>query len=90
MGPGAGQSVGGRGDAPPSVSVGIVSAKDRIWGRAIQTDAKTSPVNYGGPLVDLRGRIMGILVPLSPQSSMRRPAWSGTTAASVLRFRSKT
>ncbi|MEX0716692.1 MAG: PDZ domain-containing protein, partial [Planctomycetaceae bacterium] len=57
-------------DSPePSVSVGVVSALDRIWGKAIQTDAKVSPVNYGGPLVDLRGRVMGILVPLSPQAT---------------------
>lgn len=52
---------------PPSVSVGIISAKDRVWGKAIQTDAKVSPVNYGGPLIDLEGRVLGILVPLSPQ-----------------------
>lgn len=52
----------------PSVSVGLVSALNRIWGKAIQTDAKVSPVNYGGPLVDIRGRVMGVLVPLSPQS----------------------
>ena len=53
----------------PSVSVGIVSALDRIWGKAIQTDAKTSPVNYGGPLVDIQGRTLGIIVPLSPQGT---------------------
>jgi serine protease Do len=46
--------------------VGIVSAVKRIWGKAIQTDAKISPSNYGGPLVDVEGRILGILVPLSP------------------------
>jgi serine protease Do len=54
--------------APPSVSVGIVSALDRIWGKAVQTDAKVSPVNYGGPLIDLQGRVIGILVPLSPRA----------------------
>ncbi len=53
----------------PNISVGIVSAVGRIWGRAIQTDAKTSPTNYGGPLVDVRGRAMGVLVPLDPQKS---------------------
>jgi len=57
------------GDVQPSISVGIVSALNRIWGRAIQTDAKVSPVNYGGPLVDIEGRTMGILVPLSAQKS---------------------
>lgn len=51
----------------PNVSVGIVSATNRIWGKAIQTDAKISPSNYGGPLIDLEGRVLGVLVPLSPQ-----------------------
>ena len=53
----------------PNVSVGIVSALNRIWGKAIQTDAKVSPMNYGGPLVDIEGRVMGVLVPLSPRRS---------------------
>lgn len=51
----------------PSVSVGIVSATHRVWGKAVQTDAKISPNNYGGPLIDIHGRVMGILTPLSPQ-----------------------
>lgn len=50
---------------PPSMSIGIVSALNRIYGKAIQTDAKTSPVNYGGPLVAVDGRVLGIIVPMS-------------------------
>ncbi|MFO1020552.1 MAG: PDZ domain-containing protein [Planctomycetales bacterium] len=56
-------------DSSPAISVGIVSALNRIWGKAVQTDAKISPVNYGGPLVDLQGRVLGVLVPLSPNGS---------------------
>jgi serine protease Do len=54
-------------DQLPSVSVGVISALGRIWGKAIQTDAKVSPVNYGGALVDIQGRVMGVLVPMSPR-----------------------
>lgn len=54
-------------DNAPSVSAGIISALGRIWGKAIQTDAKVSPVNYGGPLIDLRGRVLGVIVPASPR-----------------------
>ena len=39
----------------------------RIYGKAIQCDAKVSPINYGGPLVALDGRILGVLVPASPR-----------------------
>lgn len=53
----------------PNLAVGILSALDRIWGKAIQTDAAVSPNNYGGPLIDLHGRILGILAPLSPKAA---------------------
>lgn len=58
----------GFGDDEPSLSAGIISATSRIQGRAVQTDANLSPANYGGPLVDIEGRVIGVCVPLSPQS----------------------
>jgi serine protease Do len=83
-------AVGRTYDQPePNLSVGVISATNRVWGKAIQTDAKISPSNYGGPLIDIQGRVLGVLVPLSPQSKAQRPrvarspAPSGTTRASV-------
>ncbi len=58
----------GYGDMSPAVSMGIISAKNRIGGKAVQTDANISPANYGGPLVDIKGRMIGICVPMDPQS----------------------
>jgi len=63
-----GRTLAGDVEQSPSISVGILSAVERIWGKAMQTDAKISPVNYGGPLVDLLGRVHGVLVPASPQA----------------------
>ncbi len=50
----------------PNLAVGIVSALNRLHGRAVQTDAAVSPANYGGPLIDLSGRVVGILTHLAP------------------------
>lgn len=62
-------SVGvGFGDTNAAVSAGIISAKNRVGGKALQTDANISPACYGGPLIDLEGRLIGICVPLNPQS----------------------
>ena len=60
----------GRAFAPehPNLAVGIISALNRVWGKALQTDAAVSPNNYGGPLIDLRGDVVGLLVPMSPTS----------------------
>ncbi len=51
----------------PSVTTGIISAKDRTISGAdfhlkglIQTDAAINPGNSGGPLIDAAGRVIGI------------------------------
>jgi S1-C subfamily serine protease len=54
------------GPVEPTVHMGIVSALRRQFGRAIQIDVATSPANYGGPVIDVQGRVLGIAVPLSP------------------------
>jgi serine protease Do len=51
------------------VSVGILSALHRKYGRVLQTDASLSTANYGGPLVDISGQVLGVLVPMSTQDS---------------------
>ncbi len=53
----------------PNISEGILSALGRVWGKAVQFDASASPNNYGGPLIDIRGRVLGVIVPLSPDSA---------------------
>jgi serine protease Do len=52
-------------DREPFVTAGIVSALKRMRGSAVQTDAKLSPANYGGPLCDLSGRIIGLCTPMA-------------------------
>jgi S1-C subfamily serine protease len=49
--------------AVPIVSSGVLSATDRLDGIALQTDARVSPAFYGGPLVDLHGNVLGVLIP---------------------------
>jgi serine protease Do len=59
----------------PTVHLGVVSAKHRLHGRALQVDAYTSPANYGGPVVDLAGHVIGIAVPLSPSGRNAGVEW---------------
>ncbi|MGD9126458.1 MAG: trypsin-like peptidase domain-containing protein [Planctomycetia bacterium] len=55
----------------PNMTVGIVSGLGRIGNKAIQTDATTSPNNYGGPLINVEGQVMGIVAPLSRNTSKK-------------------
>lgn len=59
----------------PTVHLGIVSAKQRLYGRALQIDAYTSPANYGGAVVDIYGRVLGMSVPLSPSGRNAGVEW---------------
>ncbi len=59
----------------PTVHIGIVSAQRRVFGRALQIDAYTSPANYGGPVVDVHGRVLGMAVPLSPAGRNAGVEW---------------
>ncbi|MBK8916016.1 MAG: trypsin-like peptidase domain-containing protein [Phycisphaerales bacterium] len=54
----------GHATTDPAVSVGVISALQRTNGLTVQTDAKTSPANYGGPLFDLDGAVCGVCVPM--------------------------
>lgn len=56
----------GHGGDAPAITLGAVSSTSRMAEIAVQTDAKISPANYGGPLFDIEGRLLGVCVPLAP------------------------
>ena len=72
-----------------TVTQGIISAKNRSIGSLlgmgvsdadyIQTDAAVNPGNSGGPLVDIRGRVIGINVAIRPSGGA--PVYAGVVFA---------
>ncbi len=63
-------------DVSPIVSNGVLSATERLDGIALQTDARVSPAFYGGPLIDLSGNLLGILVPaVAPGGAPDATSW---------------
>jgi serine protease Do len=57
------------------IKYGVISAKNRIGGIALQTDAACSPSNYGGPLIDIEGKVYGLIVPLGARGEATNPNW---------------
>ncbi len=72
-----GNPLGLAGDGQAAVSLGVVSAiarplpgtfgqeEDRYYGDMIQTSAAIQPGHSGGPLLDIRGNVVGILTAVS-------------------------
>ncbi len=54
----------------PTVSVGIISAKREGY---LQTDASLNPGNSGGPLLDIFGKVCGVVVSRLETSDSGRP-----------------
>ena len=83
-----------------SVSVGVVSARDReipvngpsdrgdrtisVIPGALQTDAAINPGNSGGPLVDLQGRLVGINTAIVSDSGVSAGVGFAVGAAQVM------
>ena len=61
-----GQSLG----LEPTVSVGIISAKRD---NRLQTDASLNPGNSGGPLLDMFGQVVGVVVSRVETNNVGRP-----------------
>jgi len=55
------------------IKYGVISAKNRVGGIALQTDAACSPSNYGGPLIDVEGRVYGLIVPIGVRGEPTNP-----------------
>ena len=63
-------------DRSPMVASGILSASGRLEGTMLQCDARVSPSFYGGPMIDLYGNPIGVLVPaVAPGGAPDDTSW---------------
>ncbi|RMG19034.1 MAG: PDZ domain-containing protein, partial [Planctomycetota bacterium] len=76
-------------DGQPAFSQGVVTtvarARQGVYrGPVIETDAAVNPGAFGGPLVDGRGRVVGVLVPsFSPRRWLGEAIPAGVVSAAV-------
>ncbi|MEZ6183791.1 MAG: S1C family serine protease [Planctomycetota bacterium] len=52
----------GAGLGEPTATFGMVSATDRFQGRVYQVDAPVDRSNFGGPLLDVEGDLLGLVI----------------------------
>jgi len=73
----------GRGPRPEEITAsrGIVSANRLLVGRSVQTDAFCNYSNTGGALVDIRGRLIGVITGVTLDSVLMVGQNSGVTKA---------
>jgi len=62
---------------------GVLSARERFAGKMVQTDARTNFGNVGGPLVDRRGRVIGVTCKVSTRNAATYGQNSGVSFAAV-------
>lgn len=73
--------LGGTGE--PVVTIGVVSAKDRVlrgvweYAGSIQTDAEINPGNSGGPLFNMKGELIGINGKIATRQGRRSNTGAG-------------
>jgi S1-C subfamily serine protease len=67
-------------DAQAAASLGVLEGRVRLdaretsyTGEVLLTDAAVNPGNEGGPLVDVRGRVVGLLAPLARDRRLASP-----------------
>lgn len=71
-------------DPQGTVTSGIVSAAGRFDGRALQLDAGLDASNYGGPVVDLEGRLIGVAVQVDERLGERSGVGFAIPTARIL------
>lgn len=68
-----------------SLHLGILSAQNRFRQKFLQTDARTHKGCWGGPVVDLKGRVLGLVIKPKEQPKENAGVTFAITAQSLLK-----